>query len=198
MSLKNFSFEMQTATIDRSKEWTVEDYLQLEEGLLAQLINGELIMTPAPHPNHQRLLFRLARKLEDVLKSKGEVFISPIDIHINQRNIYQPDIVFISEDHSNILTNKGLEGPPDLIVEILSPSNSFVDRYTKKRIYLDFGVREYWMIDYNNKTFESYLGTQENRDIPDLYLSSEGQVKSPNFPEIDFKFESLFQNSDVK
>ncbi|MEM7548312.1 MAG: Uma2 family endonuclease [Bacteroidota bacterium] len=183
---------MQTATIDRSKEWTVEDYLQLEEGLLAQLINGELIMTPAPHPDHQLLSGNLNEILRGVFKQKGKVFYSPIDLYLDKKNIFQPDLLYVSNENSGIITDRGVEGPPDLIVEILSPSNHFVDRYSKKKAYLDFGVKEYWMIDYNNKTFESYLNTQGNRDVPHLYLSSNGKVKSPNFKEIDFEFEKLF------
>ncbi|MEM7548311.1 MAG: Uma2 family endonuclease [Bacteroidota bacterium] len=183
---------MQTATIDRSKTWTVEDYLQFEEGLPAQLINGELIMTPAPNPRHQALSLKLTILLEGILRKKGSIYYSPIDLYLDRKNIFQPDLLYVSNENSEIITDRGIEGAPDLIVEILSPSNHFIDRYSKKKAYLDFGVKEYWMIDYNNKTFESYLSKQENRDVPHLYLSSDGKVESPNFPEIKFYFEKLF------
>ncbi len=164
---------MQTATIDRSKEWTVEDYLKLEEGLLAQLIEGELIISPAPTTKHQRVL----RSIYDQIKSLalGELFFSPIDLYIDSRNILQPDLLFISEGNKSIISERGIEGPPDLVVEVISSSNSFVDRNTKKRKYLDFGVKEYWIVDPGNLTIEIYT---TNLDKPDLYLSEDGEVKS--------------------
>lgn len=179
---------METLTIDRSKEWTVEDYLQLEEGLLAQLIDGELIMSPAPTTNHQRVL----RELYDVLRDltlPGELFFSPIDLYIDQKNVLQPDLVYITEANQHIITERGLEGPPDLVVEVVSPSNSYIDRYTKKKKYLEFGVKEYWIIDPGNKTLEIYT---RDSSRPDLYLAGEGEVLSSVSQKISFNLERVF------
>ena len=179
---------MLTATVDRTKEWTVEDYLQLEEGLLAQLIDGELIMSPAPNTNHQRVL----RKLYDELRgfSKGEFFFSPIDLYLDDKNVMQPDLVFISEKKSNIITTRGIEGVPDLVVEIISPSNSFYDRNTKRRKYLEIGVTEYWIVDPANKTMEIY--TPADEDTPRLYLANEGEVNSLVSDAVGFDLKQIF------
>ncbi|HHP7241047.1 MAG TPA: Uma2 family endonuclease [Cyclobacteriaceae bacterium] len=106
---------MDTATIDNSKVWIVKDYEQLEEGILAQLIKGELIMSPAPVPQHQRILRNLFIQLDKSL-STGELYFSSIDLYLDNQNIYQPDLLFVSEDNKNIITVKGIEGVLDLIV----------------------------------------------------------------------------------
>jgi Uma2 family endonuclease len=179
---------MQTATIDRTKEWTVEDYLHLDEGLLAQLIDGELIMSPAPTPKHQRLI----RKLYDILKNEeiGEFFFSPIDLYIDKRTVFQPDLVFISNSKNYIISERGIEGPPDLVIEVVSPSNSFLDRNSKKRKYLEFGVKEYWIVDQGNKTLEIYT---DDLDKPSLYLAGEGTVTSTVLTKISFELHSIFE-----
>ncbi len=179
---------MQTATIDRSKEWTVEDYLQLEEGLLAQLIDGELIMSPAPTTQHQRVLRSLFRAF-DQFGNVGEAFFSPIDLYLNDKNVLQPDLIFISDENKSIVSDKGIVGPPEIVVEVISPSNSFVDRNTKKRKYLEFGVKEYWVVDPGNKTLEIYT---DDLDKPHLYLSGEGQVSSTVLQELSFDLNTVF------
>lgn len=179
---------METATIDRSKEWTVEDYLQLEEGLLAQLIDGELIMSPAPTPKHQRVLRELLYLLED-LKLKGEFFFSPIDLYINHKNVLQPDLVLVSDSQKHIVTERGIEGAPTLVVEVVSPSNGFLDRNTKKRKYLELGVKEYWIVDPGNQTLEIYT---DDADKPLVYLAGEGRVSSPVLAGASFELSRLF------
>ena len=179
---------MEVATVDRSKEWTVEDYLQLEEGLLAQLIDGKLIMSPAPTTNHQRTL----RNLYDVLKEflNGEIFFSPIDLYIDSQNVLQPDLVYIDPSNQQIITKRGIEGTPDLVIEVISPSNSFVDRNTKRKKYLDLGVTEYWIVDPANQTLEIYR--PEDYDTPSFHLVEEGTVTSKVDDKINFDLRSIF------
>ena len=179
---------MQIATIDKSKHWTAEDYLQLEEGLLAQLINGQLIMSPAHTPNQQRVI----RNLYDALKAlnpNGEVLFSPLDLYIDNTNVLQPDICYISLSSKHIISNRGLEGPPEIVVEVLSPSNSFIDRNAKKRKYLEFGVQEYWIVDPGNKTLEIYTNSLET---PSLYLSEQGEITSIVLDSLSFDLSLLF------
>ncbi len=181
---------MEIAQFDRSKTWTVEDYLQLEEGLLAQLIEGTLVMSPAPTLNHQRVVRRIYDMLRDVTTS-GELVFSPIDLYIDDLTVLQPDLVFVADDQKEILVPKGIEGAPYLVIEVLSPSNSFIDRNTKKKLYLDFGVKEYWMVDPANRTLEAY--TPDSLDTPHLYLIDSGSVTSSIFPDRSFEFANVFK-----
>ena len=179
---------MQTVTIDRTKTWTVDDYLLLEEGLLAQLINGELIMSPAPNTLHQRTLW----KLNDIISKmglNGELFFAPIDVHVDLKNVFQPDLVFVKNDQKAIISERGIEGAPALIAEVVSPSNSFLDRNIKKKKYLDFGVKEYWIVDPANRTLEVYATDLDN---PILYLAGDGEVKTPVLEGKNFQLELLF------
>jgi len=178
---------MEVAIIDQSKEWTVDDYLQLEEGLLAQLIDGKLITSPAPTTVHQRVLGKLFILLKDL---KGEVFFSPVDLYIDKANVLQPDLVYVSNEKQSIITKRGIEGVPNLVIEVISLSNSFVDRNTKRKKYLALGITEYWIVDPNNETLEIY--TSEDEDNPRLYLVEEGTVNSTVDPDISFDLKQLF------
>ncbi|MEQ8470582.1 MAG: Uma2 family endonuclease [Marinoscillum sp.] len=179
---------METAKIDQTKEWTVDDYLMLGDDLLAQLINGELIMSPAPNTNHQRVLRSLFKVLDE-LALNGELFFAPIDLYADRTNVFQPDLVFVAEAQKSIITERGIEGAPALIVEVVSPSNSFVDRNLKRHKYLEIGVAEYWIVDPGNKTLEIYT---TNTDKPSLYLAGEGKVTSNILGNRTFDLQVLF------
>lgn len=180
---------MQTLTIDKSKKWTVDDYLKMNEEL-CQLINSELIMTPAPNTEHQRTSKSLFKILEANV-GNGEVFYSPIDLFFDDKNVFQPDLLYISEKNKEIISDRGIEGAPDLIIEIISPTNSFIDRYTKKTAYFKFGVPEYWIVDPANKTLEIY---DDDTDKPYLYLAGEGMVKSKVLKTLSFNLKAVFLN----
>ncbi|MEX2233989.1 MAG: Uma2 family endonuclease [Cyclobacteriaceae bacterium] len=167
---------MQTK-IDRTKVWTLEDYLMLGEiNTPCQLINGELIMSPSPTPLHQRVSRKLFNLLEKYGNNTGEVFYAPMDLYIDKQNVFQPDLIYISKAKSNIITQRAIEGVPDLIVEIISPSNIFTDRNTKKKVYQKIGVKEYWIVDPANQTLEIYLDNQADPEVPHLYLVGDGKV----------------------
>lgn len=181
---------MEVAQFDRSKKWTVEDYLQLEEGLLAQLIEGTLVMSPAPAIIHQQVLREVFLQLNGILSS-GQLVFAPTDLYIDEINVLQPDLMFISEAKQHIITKRGVEGAPNLVVEVLSPSNSFIDRNTKKKMYMEIGVQEYWLIDPVNQTLELY--TSSDLNTPRLYLVETGEVTSSIFPNKSFEFAEIFK-----
>lgn len=183
---------MQTVFIDRTKKWTVKDYLMLGEmNTPCQLIKGELIMSPSPSPYHQRISRILFNKLFNASIS-GEVFYAPIDLYIDNKNVFQPDLIYISAERDSIITSRGIEGTPDLIVEILSPSNIFTDRNQKKTAYQKIGVQEYWIVDPANKTLEIYRHDQTDTDTPAVYLVGEGEVISSVLANLKFDLREIF------
>ena len=129
----------------------MEVYKMLPEGTLAELINGQIFMSPTPTNLHQRISRKLLIKLSEFVekRSLGEVFDAPLDIYLdNYKNSVQPDIIFISKDNpSQPLDHIPYHGIPDLLIEILSPSNDDHDLITKKELYEKFGVKEYWIVD---------------------------------------------------
>ena len=149
--------------VAEKKKYTLEDYERLPEGSPYQLIGGELVMSPAPAPEHQEVSLNLSYKLYDTIKKtkKGKVYYAPIDVYIDEENAYQPDIVVVLEGSKARITQKGIEGAPDLVVEILSPSTAYYDLTEKKEVYERSGVKEYWIVDPKRKTFEIYANTQE-------------------------------------
>ena len=186
---------MRTLTIDRTKEWTAEDYLMLgETNMPCQLINGELVMSPAPSPYHQIVSSNIFDFLRGYSKEFGGLaFYAPVDLLIDKKNVFQPDIFYLSKEKKDFVTDNGIQGPPDLVIEIISPSNSYTDRYDKKDTYQKFGVIEYWIVDPANKTLEIYNGANWNK--PSLYLAEEGRVTSTTLVQLQFDLKEVFKQS---
>jgi Uma2 family endonuclease len=163
----------------KKKKYTTQDYEKLPEGSPYQLIEGELVMSPAPAPEHQEVSLNLSYKLYNIVKKskKGKVFYAPIDVYLDQENAYQPDIVVILEGSKAKITQKGIEGAPDLVVEILSPSTAYYDLTEKKEVYERSGVKEYWIVDPKRKTFEVYANSQEGFKLISK-AKEKGSVKS--------------------
>lgn len=139
-------------------DWTYADYAQLPTELRCEIYDGNLTMSPSPVPAHQRVIFAVAKFLETwVAKSAlGEVFISPIDVALSTKRVVIPDICFVSSARSSLVTQRGIEGAPDLVVEVLSPSSMRHDRTVKFRYYEEAGVAEYWLVDPGTKSVEIY------------------------------------------
>lgn len=123
-----------------------DDYAAIPaDGLRWELLDGEPHVTPAPSPFHQRLLRRLVRKLDDGFPAPIEVFVSPIDVILTPHDVLQPDIVVVADPGQ--VSARGIEGPPLLVVEVLSPTTAAYDRTTKARRYAALGVLHLWLVD---------------------------------------------------
>ncbi|HMV45013.1 MAG TPA: Uma2 family endonuclease [Leptospiraceae bacterium] len=140
------------------KESTYADYLKTPEGGKFQLIGGEIIEITSPSLYHQDILLNLSSLFRNfLLKNKiGKVFVSPLDVMLSEKDVYQPDIrILLNESFPKMKENK-IEGTPDLVVEILSPSTAYYDLKQKKTTYEKSGVREYWVVDPIQKTVELF------------------------------------------
>lgn len=140
------------------KKKTVQDYLQLEEGTLCQLLNGEIIMSPAPNRKHQQLIGLLYRLIGNHVEKTavGEIYIAPFDVYLDDDNVVQPDICFFSTARLHLLSNRGAEAAPDLVIELLSPANAYYDLRYKLELYERFGVAEYFIVDPEDNTVIAY------------------------------------------
>ena len=137
----------------------LEVWESLPEGTYCQIINNSLVMSPAPLNSHQKVLGKIfARLLAHIEKNNlGEVYIAPCDVHFDEKNIYQPDLTFVSRENEDRIMDRGIKGSPDLIIEVLSPSNQRFDKVDKKDIYEKYGVKEYFIVDPSDKSVLSYL-----------------------------------------
>ncbi len=140
-------------------DMTYEDYLKMpEDGKYYQLFEGALVMNPSPNVIHQRISRNLQEILLHHIKKHhlGVLLNAPIDVVLAHHVVFQPDLVFVHRDHRQIVTKRAIEGTPDLVVEILSPSTRKLDRADKMRLYAIYGVPHYWIIDPDEETFEVF------------------------------------------
>lgn len=135
----------------------LEVWESLPEGTLAQIINNHLVMSPAPKSQHQQVLKKIFLQLNNYVEANnlGEVLFAPVDVYLDEENIYQPDILFIANDHLHIIEDS-IKGAPDLIIEILSPGSERLDKVEKKNAYELHGVKEYWVINPSSKKVTGY------------------------------------------
>ncbi len=135
---------------------TYADYAALEEGAPYQLIDGELVITPAPTFLHQLVVWRLGNQLFNHAEQHGlgVVVGSPVDVYFSESETYQPDLVFIAKDRLDIVTEQRMNGAPDLVAEVLSPATSYYDLTKKRRVYEASGVKEYWLVDPSERSVE--------------------------------------------
>jgi Uma2 family endonuclease len=131
--------------------WTYEEFARLPEGdgNRYEIIAGELYVTPSPRPLHQRVVTGLTVALENHVRAHalGKVYVGPIDVLFAEGDYMAPDIVYVREGRSGVVSQRGVESAPDLIVEVLSPSTASRDRILKRERYQHFGVPEYWVVD---------------------------------------------------
>jgi len=168
--------------LSEERKYSAQEFERLPEGPpYYQLVKGELIMSPSPALEHQRTSKRLFHMLYILIEipKKGEVFYSPADVYLDEKNVFQPDIVVLLKEGKAKVEEKGIFGPPDAVVEILSPSTAYYDLIVKKEVYERVGVKEYWLLDPNRKTFEIYKNTEEG-----FKLSSQAREKGKVFSEL--------------
>lgn len=146
-----------------------------------ELINGELVRKQSPTIQHQDISGNIYFWLRSYVKKKalGKVLSAPLDTVLDDGNSYHPDVLFVRKERYHILDDKEkvVMGAPDLVVEVLSKSTAFYDRGEKKDIYEKYGVREYWLVDPQNKTVEIYSFENQRFRLNQL-VDETGKVKS--------------------
>jgi Uma2 family endonuclease len=160
----------------QAKRWTYEEYYRLDDDQRHEIIDGSLLMAPAPDTWHQSWLNDINLFLSQFVRQRklGRIFIAPIDVVLDSENTVQPDIVFIAAANAGIIQRRAIFGTPDLLIELVSPSSVRRDRYDKKDLYARFGVKEYWIGDPANKSLE-ILTLKEGRY--ELHCAAETQGK---------------------
>jgi Uma2 family endonuclease len=136
---------------------TYHDYLLLpDDGKRYEVIDGDLFVTPSPVTRHQTIAMRLSHIFMTYLETHpiGTILAAPCDVVLSEFNVVEPDLLFVHHHGTARITEKHIEGPPDLVIEILSPGTAARDRTLKRKRYEHFGVREYWLIDPDQNTLE--------------------------------------------
>ncbi len=157
-----------------------------------EIVDGELFVTPAPIPLHQRITGNLHAQLwQQVRRHRlGEVFVAPLDIVFTSSTVLEPDLIFVSRSRIHIVGEKNLSGPPDLVVEVLSESTNKLDREIKPKQYALYGVPEFWRIDPQGKAVEIFRLEQGEYELA-ARLGFGDAITSPLFPGLSLPVSSL-------
>ena len=163
------------------------------DGKRYQIVEGDLYVSPSPGTLHQRVSRRLERQLEDYFheRSIGEVFNAPIDLILSDHDIFVPDLLVVGDP--TLISKRGIEGPPLLVVEILSPSTRALDRRTKARRYAALGVAHYWIVDPEKKRIECHRAV---RGVFQPVLEAEGNTTlvHPNWSGLVIDLAALWRS----
>jgi Uma2 family endonuclease len=158
------------------------DYWKLPEGERVELIRGRLVVSPAPTTLHQIVVGILHILLfESARSSGGRVVLGPADVVLDDHSIPQPDLLYVRKQRRNILQARVM-GPPDLMVEVLSPSNSRRDRVDKLNLYAEHGVAEYWIVDPVEWQFDFLVNRGGKFEVQP---QQDNRYASPVCPELE-------------
>ncbi len=176
--------------------YTYEDYLQIPEepGHRFEILEGILVREPSPSVHHQRVSRELGRQLMDffdIFDPAGEVFYAPLDVTLTSSNVLQPDILFVSGARKEIIREARIDGPCDLVIEIISPTSRRKDRLQKMVIYRKAGVPHFWLVDPEANTLEAFLLRNENYALVGTGCPSNA-FSHPEFPKLILDLDRVF------
>lgn len=182
---------MQGAVI---KPLTVVDFRELPDGPpYYQLIEGDLFMSPTPSFYHQEIVgnIHLIVGTHLMKQPSGKIIIAPSDVVLNDINVFEPDLYFISNERKSIITEQGVTGAPDLVIEVLSPGTAKYDRGVKRHIYARSGVREMWLVDPVKKEIAVYR-FDAAIDKPVAVYSGRQKFSTPLLPKLQIAVTKVF------
>ena len=181
-----------------SKRLTYADFLLFpDDGKRHELIDGVHYVTPSPNLGHQELLGRIFLAIGIFLSTRrhlGRIFLSPLDVVMSDYDVVEPDLLFVGGDQQSILTEANVQGPPALVVEILSPSTRRRDEGIKRRLFDQQGVREYWLVDPKNCCV-SICRRSDDGSFPivsTLSAAADEHIETPLLPGFELSVSELF------
>jgi Uma2 family endonuclease len=162
-----------------------------------EIIDGELYVTPSPSLRHQVLLGRLYMAIANFLAARpgpGRVYLSPLDVVLSPHDVVEPDLLFVGGDQLDVLTPKNVQGPPALVVEILSPGTRKTDEQVKRRLFARVGVLEYWLVDPELDLIKVLRRGEEGsfRRVAELTAEDGDTLTSPQLPGFSLALAELF------
>jgi len=187
-------------TVSEALKFTYSDYLLLPDNEKRyEILEGELLMSPSPNTKHQIVLLKLARILSEFVEknSLGQILIAPYDVVLSKYDVVQPDIIFISSKNIKIIKPTHLEGPPDLVVEIISPGSTQRDRIIKRKIYALHGVKEYWLV-HPEKEQAQVLRLEKGDFKRIAELTVEDVLTSPLLSGLEIRLGEIFPKQYLK
>ena len=178
-------------TIFKDREYTIEDYMKLNDGNRYELIGGKLIMVPRPRLRHQEIVSGFTAEIRSFLKQNpiGKVF-HEVDVYLGGK-VVGPDILFIAKDRMDIANELNIQGAPDLVIEVLSPSTGRHDRKEKSKLYFNNGVKEFWIADPDEKLVEVFIAGEKDWRWGGIF-DEEDVLMSTLLPGLEIKLKDVF------
>lgn len=176
---------------------TFADFLAISEEnpmMRVELLEGEVVMSPAPRPMHQYTLRKLVRLLDNYATEHGlgDVLFAPIGVRLAGDVFVQPDLLFLRQERvAAVVGETYLEGVPDFIAEILSPGTAHYDRHTKLLLYAHYGVAEYWIVDPENKVIEVFILDGETYRVAGIFLEGDA-IDVGMFTAVNIQIDAVF------
>jgi len=192
---------MKLAELDLNKVYTYADYLTWDFKERVELIMGKIFkMSPAPASRHQKLSMDISGQLWNHLrKSKCRVYTAPFDVRLPKKSTDEKDIVSVVQPDISVICDeskvdaKGCLGPPDIVVEILSPGNNALELNNKFDLYQEAGVKEYWIVSPQDNTFQVNT-LKDGRYVSSPLLTVGKIVTSTSLPGFSMDLGELFSS----
>lgn len=173
---------------------TYEIYAALpEDGNRYEIVDGALELLPGPNMPHQSVGGELFHLMKMTCRSDYLIFIAPFDVILSDIDVRQPDVMAVHRSRAEIVTMRGVEGPPDLVAEVLSPGSRKRDKVGKMATYAKYGVPEYWIIDPDAVTLERYVLQGERYELASLFEEPD-RIASDKLPCVTFHVRDLFSD----
>ena len=177
---------------------TYSEYSLLpEDGPRYEIIGGAGVLTPAPGIRHQIVVENIHYLLSRYVRENnlGRIHAAPVDVALSETDVVQPDLLYIQHSRLGLVKARGIFGVPDLVVEVLSPSNIKWDLARKLDLYTRYGVREYWTADPDNRTVDLWVSVGSPLDTRQV-ISAGGTVKSMVLPGLGLPLAEIFAGMD--
>lgn len=181
-----------------STKLTYEDYLEIpNDGRRYEIIDGELYVNPAPARKHQIVVGNIYGFLWQFMRRHhtGRVYVAPLDVILSDSDVVQPDVLWIIGEHSQVETDRGVEGAPDLVIEVLSPSTAKLDEKIKRTRYEFFGVPEYWIVDPDRERIRVFRQHGRSLDLI-AELADDNALTSPALPGFSITARDVFHGHE--
>ncbi len=192
---------MPTPAARADRRLTYDDFVLFpDDGKRHEIIDGEHYVTPSPNVRHQQLVVRLLIEIGGHLKQHtglGQVFGAPLDVVLSPFDVVEPDVLFVAGDQTAILSEKNIQGPPALVIEVLSKSTRKRDAQIKRRLFERTGVGEYWLVDPELDAVQVFRPSAAGRLIRVVELTAEDDqvLTTPLLPGCEIGLRELFRNA---
>ena len=174
-------------------KFTYTDYRNAPDDKRYELLDGDLVVVPAPKEVHQRVLINLTILLGQLVRHTGvgHIYAAPFDVVLTDTDVVQPDLLFVSNERAHIITDENVQGAPDLVIEILSPSTAERDKTFKRSLYAKHGVKEYWLVDTDAETVTVLL--LDSQRYTEVGVCGKGQtLPSPTLKGFTINSDEVF------